>query len=434
MSKKTKDPDLDAGTITGGDKVGVPGKVTRTKPVSKESPTGDDYVDHGAVCDDKEGGDCFLNGRQRGRLIGQLQQRVAEASTNYKIAAQALRVDELVKEEDELPLAAFILLDLVTLHSVIAVSHSLTHLKGGSLKELEEIAGDAKKAGTHHDAAWYEHAKYALNAINDEHLKDNIENAIDGVKERARRTLQKTANHGDSGKKAESTTYLDLLTDQAAVGYSTIRERVPATSSDGELITLWQAFAVENHTVSQYKQALTEKLDRYHKSGVTQIKKLTDNSKTADYPGKDKFEDKGGYVVWNTYLSGHPKTLVYEHAGRSYTAREQIEENKPAGRQDGEPGVYVGDGFHPDQVIVVPSEFVEVAIQRHEQTWGMPVATVMIDDSDPFYYGPARAKSARDNKAKQKPTITTGAGKIQLGSGPTTPTPIQPFNAPGQDE
>ncbi len=416
---------LDADSITKSGRIGVPGKITKTQSLGKDGPTGDDYVDHGAVCDDKASSDCFLNGQQRARLIDQLSHRIAEASTNYKIAAQAARVDKLVAEEEELPLGVFILLDLVTLHSVLSVSHSLAHLKGGSVDSLKQIAAEAKAAGTHADDRWYQHAMHAIGSINDEHIKDNIENAIDGVKERARHGLQRGANREESGAKAEAATFLDLLTDQAALGFATVRERVPATASDAELVTLWQAFAVENHLVSQYKAALVEKLERYEKSGVTQVAKADAHPEW----GMPR-EDKGGYVIWNVYLSGHPKELIYEHGGMSYSAKDQLA-GKPAGRRGGQVGVGIYDGnFRGHTVTRVPDEFIEVAIMRHQKVWGMPVATQVIDDSDPLVFGEKRAQAAQDNKAKQRPTTTPAPGQLHLGTGPTTPTPIQPYDAP----
>ncbi len=469
--KKTKEADLDAGSITESSKIGVPGKVPRTGPITSKDPTGDDYIDHGAVCDDKEGSpDCFLNGRQRGRLIEQFQHRIAEASQNYKMAAQAVRVDELVKEEEELPMFALILLDLVALHVASKIAHALAHLRGKGLHALDAIAKQAKQAGTHGEMEWYALAKRGLDALNAEHLKNNIEHAIDGAKGSAEHHVQKVNNRGESDEKHDSANYLDYLTDQAGLGYAKIRERTPGASNDAELVTLWAAFDAVDHTFGQYKQAIAEKLERYKKSGVSEIMKSGTTYDTGQgEDDKPDWEDTGTFVVWNEYLSGHPKKLVFEHFGQSPSAKKQIEGGARAGRAHGAPGILDAkkraDTTRPDNTergklrdtglrggkfsakadspFVVPDEFVEFAVARHQIAWGQPVGTELIDDSDPTVWGEDRAKAAEANRAKlpswppkppTPPAMPTGAAKkIQLGPGPTTTTKIQPHATTSPD-
>lgn len=451
---------LDADAITSGAKVSVPGKIPRTGALSPKSPTGDDYIDNGAVCDDKEGSpECFLNGRQRGRLVGALQQRIEAATRNYQLAAQSVKMEELVKEEEELPLFARILIDLVGLYVVGKLAHSLSHLKKGSAAALKDIAKDVKQTGAHSEADWYEHAHTALVAINDEHIKENIESSLEGVRERAGHGLQKKLNHGEEHEKKESVSFLDYLTNTSSLGFAKIRERLPAACNDAELVTAWNAFDEEDHSFAAYKQALTEKLERYKKSGVLAIRQsagVYDTGET-DQDGRPVLENAGTFVVWNTYLSGHPKQLVYSFGGHSNTVNNQISHGAPAGRTGGYPGMlgtpsnrwvdgqgktrFFGLNADKDSVFQVPDEFAEVAIARHQLAWGQPVGTEMIDDSDPLVWGPERAKLATDNKVKrwgEQWKVPLSAPKpaapdhpvVQLGKGPAKATPILSHDTP----
>ena len=115
---------FDSGTtsgVTAGDLVSAPdiGKVApgKTKAVQTYD-LGVHFLDHGAVCDGKDENTtgCFLRDGQRLRLINDFMILVVNAMGNYKDALTDLRIEELLKEDDDLHWVVSLALDVAGAH------------------------------------------------------------------------------------------------------------------------------------------------------------------------------------------------------------------------------------------------------------------------------------------------------------------------------
>lgn len=352
----------------------APGRINLVQ--SRE--VGDPYIDHGAVCEGK--GDstagCFLTDRQRDRLIGKFQLRCVTAATNYKIALTDIRVDELVKKDDDLNWVLSLALDLAGAHLVNVVAKALKTLNSTTIKRLTEVELDAGRHGTY-DPSSTSRAMSLLERISDKGIEDKTKVGFDVAKTQAKRGLKEALNAGPNAEKAMALSFIDQLKDGCDEGFNAFADHASSSANDAELVVLWEGMDASNHTPGKYKAVLEAKLARFKKSGVADIGR----KETLDREFKVASVHRDTRVVWVRDFPGDAKKLYYQSQEGDYN---------PSVIEPGDPGVEGLDWFnppgpqkfgarHPRETPkldrLVPEEFMESAIARNEVVYG-PVITL----------------------------------------------------------
>jgi len=387
-----------------------------TKPKAtygpSSGPTGDDYVDRGAVCDQHAGPGCLLTKDQRQRLVMKFADRVNQTASNYNHGLADVKLDVVMEKEEDLSWVAVMLLDVATGYAAAALTSALTALKKNAASQLAEVAAEE----TLHQVEGAprtldQRLQVAFSSVSDAKLKDQVKKATDSTKKKV--TAAAKHPQATKSKKKESLVFLQELQSAASAGFQQIRERVPMTADDAELIVATQAFDTDNHQASMYTEAIRAKLDRYLESGVSKIGiSYEDRSITEDVPqGGEVIRDVR--VAWLDFESGYPRRLAFQHQDghRTYgvihkddpDAPPELHESRGFGPRDPitdkpEPGLSERSGTN----YFVPDEFVDAAIERHKQVWGGEPPVVHVDDSS-WTWEPARAKAAQRRKAAKLP-------------------------------
>ncbi len=375
-------------------------------------PTGDDYVDRGAVCDQDAGPGCLLTREQRLRLVMKFADRVNQAASNYNAGLQDVKLDVVMEKEEDLSWVAAMLLDVATGYATTALATALGALKKANASQLSEIVADEILNQVEGAPRALDHKlREAFVSISDAKLKENVKKVADFTKKK----ITSLAKHPQAtkAKKAESASFLQELQSAASIGFQQIREWVPATASDAEMIALVQAFDVHNHLPEMYHQAIAEKLDRYLKSGASKIGSSYEyRDVTGDVPtGGEVIRDVR--VAWLEFESGYPRRLAFQHQDGTYNPNvmrrddpgSPLPEKRSFGPHDAitdkpEPGLSERSGTN----FFVPDEFVDVALARHKQVWGADPPVVRVDDST-WSWEPDRAKAAEEHKRRKARAI-----------------------------
>jgi len=198
-----------------------------------------------------------------------------------------------------------------------------------------------------------------------------------------------------------------------------ISETLPKVADDAALVTFYESFDDRHHQMSQYADAVAAKVERFMSSGVTQIGRRAYVRKRQAGRGSDEL-DRDVRVVWVDFMSGAPRRLAFEHQDLYQAARPPTPPVYGDGiRYTGAPerGFSEADGTN----WLVPDEFVDVALQRHQQVWSDPPPTVLYDDSDAFIWGKARSSAAIEYKRSH--------GKAPAPQ-PPTPGSARPVTVP----
>ncbi|HEY4266714.1 MAG TPA: hypothetical protein VGM94_00850 [Galbitalea sp.] len=346
--------------------------------------TGSAYADHGALCESQPGADgCFLPAKVRDKYIPEITQRIAAVGETYQRACDVVRLERLMTPSTQPSFVVGLLFDIVVGKWTGGIVEHFAALRAAAFQTANalelEVTGVMKlEAAT-------------LNA--------KLATAVAKVKPLAVQSAGSTTT-------SAAQSFISALKLSAAIGFQTLRESVPATATDAELIGIHEAFDVQYHSQDSYQVAISEKIERYLKSGVTNIGRQSDTSRQ----GVSTKEDADPYaavdtrVAWARFTSGYPTRLVYEHAssrdiGGKGAAKFGGADTQHAGAtKAGLPGETVDAeaGAH-----FVPQEFVEVALQRHIAQWGGDPGFVDIDDSA-WYWEPARAAAAHQRKRQEQ--------------------------------
>jgi hypothetical protein len=324
---------------------------------------------------------CFLSDPQRLRLIIEFKDRVQTASTNYKDALLELRVDELMKKEDDLNWVLSLALDLAGAHLVVVAAKALKGLKAAGAGKLADIADRAAYAGTYSDTSWSTRADSALQVVTDARIDGMLKSGFAAAKKPASGALQKGQNRGDESAKQATLSFIAQLQDGCDIAFKAFERQAIGHTSDAELVVLYEGMHERLHTKGTYKVALNEKLKRFRASGVNDIAR------------KEAWDRKYGYtkvhrdtrVVFVQGLNG-AKTAWYQSREGDFDP-DLIKPCDPGAERLPLPRYQNAvckfgpsnprDRAHLERA--VPEEFKEAAIARSEQKWG-PIETI----EDPY--------------------------------------------------
>lgn len=328
--------------------------------------TGNAYADEGLGCDGgKGGGGCFLDAGTRQRVVNLFHGRVNAAHINYMGALTQLGIEELLKKEPkESELIMELLLDVIgALTSNVALK--IFKLAAGGGHAIADVAASAADV------------QHGLSHGGEEFFKEGVGMAVSLGK----KDFAESVHHDDPSKptagteKASNVGYIDMLKDQSGSIFENIREGMIAGIDDARLLVLFDSFRAANHTVSAYKSALSQKLQRFKASGLGKMG-ITNNDKWGrlDSGGIDHSAaqiEKHAYWVnmpggrrLGLYRRAHVpiSDLVREPSGldRGKTPFEKLAEEMQRATKDDD---LFFDGF-------VANEFVDAAVKMHAAKWG----------------------------------------------------------------
>jgi len=402
------------GAFNDGKNSGVTaGDLTRAPDIGKVSPgrtnavqgyeLGDQHIDHGAVCDGKDDSTagCFLADEQRERLIDKFERRVIVAQMNYKFALADLRVDELMKKDDDLHWVVSLALDVAGAHILGVAVKALKNAKASGLADLGDMALRAM-AGD----GGLSRGENLLASITDKNIDSVTKTGFDLGKKKLSKGVQSAFNVDDASDKATSLSFIEQLQNSCDAGFAAFSDHATGYANDAELVVLFEGMVDSNHSQGAYKAELSEKLARYKKSGVTDI-----GHKYA----RDRETDTSVYrdtrVIWIKNTPQHGKTLYYQS---------QDGYSDPSVSRPGDPGTEWMPDYPkgprafgprapretPQLGRRVPEELIEAALARSEQIWGAPET---IDPNSTWFTtatAPAPAVSAPQPSVRMPDPVT----------------------------
>lgn len=417
------------------------GKLTQVQ--LKSGKSGDPWVDQGAHCDNSYADGCFLGEAQRTRLVIKILDRLNRCATNYKLALEQMRVDELLKKEEDIPWIISLALDVATGFIAGKVTKALTKLRTeGATRVLnaEFVAGEAVDHTT---------TDKILAGLSDKQIETWTKKAFDAAGKQVKAIGKKAQGAAGKSDKAESISFIDQLTNACDIGFEQFGSSATATSNDGELLTLFDGLDPANHSVGLYKAALEDKLGRFRKSGVTNIGRKIGKDRETGYV--DVKQDTR--VVW----------MRDDSFGTRLWYQEQDADHDPTVVQPGDPGSDVLPTQQPDKldfgtrsprndaklIKIVPDEFKEAAIARSEAIWG-PTPTLDSPMRQNYLQQIGSSTMTTPSTSATPPPLVagavtgSGAGTLPAGSvfgrkktSDTTPPPAGPVAPPtlmtGQD-
>lgn len=412
----------------------VPGRTSGVDPR-------DTYVAHGAVCE-REGASagCFLTDGQRARHIQTLQQRVQDAAENYKIALLSARMDELVKKpETDIPWVASLLVDLLAGHLIGKLSDAIVAMKNSA--RLADAAKAVKQQGIQvsggeldlfkdfeiavnvDDPGLRESVRRAALNVDSGTIAAGIKKAGDGAKSVGTQQAKKGLSEPGATKQKFAIDYMDQLLGAASTGFVYLRETVPGYANDAQLVAIRKAMAIENHQADTYKAAIEAKVQRFLKSGVTELGRSYANRNAESIHTATRVV-RDTRLVWRQYLSGYPRDLGYESQDGA-TDPNTIEPGTPQMPSKGPQRFGPRRAITPEAEVgsIVPREFHEAALARHAMLWDEPPRTIVIDDSI-YWWDLDRVDKANDFKAKSGNFIMdvmTGKHNPSSGAPPSSP-------------
>jgi hypothetical protein len=331
------------------------------------------YADKGPRCEASGGSSpgCFMSAGQRGRLIQLAIDRVSSlAQTNYKLALTQLKVDQLIKKDDDLGWVISLLLDLATSHLAGMASKALSKLKASSIRDASDFGLGLDVIGDE-DSSWIGKGGDMLRSVSDKTIEGVAKKGFDGAKKVVSKAMKDDKNEAAKSEKAATVSYIDYLETECDVAFDAFKQHAFAEMDDSQLIVMYNGLAPQFHGIPQYKAALTEKIARYKKSGVADI------GQKAIGPAE-------------------------QHVAQLYASKRAIKVREPSGatsvwmyrvissNQD-DPWMDVNADFER-----VPDEFTEAALSLSEQKWG-PIITI----DDPVAKKPLPRLQLRDSSQRK---------------------------------
>ena len=339
---------------------------------AQQTEVGDQYIDHGAVCDGKglETPGCLFEDAQRTRLISDISTRIGDASTNYKNALTELRFEELIKKEADLHWAASIALDLVGAHLVKVAAKAVIALKSTGITKLSSHIN-----GTYlNDNSFRSRAEDLLRAVDDKSIEGRVKTVFDPIKKGIASTGKRASNHENKTEKAATIAFIDQLKDSCDISFRKFGSHAAGHSNDAELAVIWEGMDPVNHTTGAYKAALSEKLSRFKKSGANDLGR----KRAADRRFHQGDVIRDTRVVW--LIENGSKTLYYQSHESGYNPNRLRRGDPDTGDLFGDEDEHLKFGDRNARVPSryegrVPGEFIDVALARSEEIWG-PTPTI----------------------------------------------------------
>ena len=389
---------------------------------------GNQWGDHGAKCDGNDGPGCFLADDVRLRYLIDFKDDVRTAATNYKLALQALRFEEMLKKEDDLNWVLALALEIAGAHLLDVAVKALGGLKATRAQKFVSAAFKSENF-----EGWSANAAKTLNAITAKQLETYTKVPITAAKKKVSDGVKDGNNAEPKAEKTAVLSYIDQLTEECDIAFRSFQSNASANAPDAELAVLFDGMNPENHTVGIYKDVLGQKLQRFKKSGVLDLGRKDAKDRVTGQVGV--YRDTR--VVWLRDITNHRRLYYQAQEGNADYA--VIRPGDP-----GDPRSFPEQSFgphdpreKPELGDPVPEEFQAVAIARSEQQWG---PTNEIEDP---YIGWLKSqgldpyKGARDRNpaaSPKQPAVAAAPTTAPPAAAPTTapPAAAPPAAPPGK--
>lgn len=345
---------------------------------------GDEYVDYGGACEGK--GDavgCFLTDRQRDKLVSKLYHFVQTAQTNYKLALVELKIEELLKKEEDLHWLISLALDLAGAHLAVVLGRALKNVQAAGVAKLAELQLNDAAHGQFSNSSWVSRADQLIAQVSPSRIDSVAKAGMTAAGAGAKKRTQVGFDASAQATKVATLSFIEQLRDSCDIAFEAFIDNVTAHTLDAELVVVFEGMKAKYHSVGAYKASLAEKVQRFRLSGVLDIGRkeaMTDN-----YDGRTLRDTR---VVYVQDISGN-KTAWYQRQDGASTTGSSAAYARP-----GDPMFEQLDAKHPDHRTAwsqfgprgagaalldrpVPAEFRDVAIAHSEARWG---ATITIDD------------------------------------------------------
>jgi hypothetical protein len=338
--------------------------------------TGDRWADHGSFCDGKaQTPICFMSDPQRQKFIVDIKDRILRAGENYKHALQQLRVDELMKKEEDLSWVLSLALDLVGAHIINVAADALQRFKSSAIKKLSEAALDAARHGAYDPTSASATVEAMLAGVSKESISQKVKFGVGTLQKNGAGVIKTELNKEKQTEKAATISFIDQLKTQCDAAFEALGANAAADANDVELQALYDGMDPKFHTINIYAEQLAAKLERFRRSGVTRIGRQYDTDK--QWSRIDVIRDTR--VVWMKHDNGS-KTLWFQSQDGDRDLG-VIHKGDPGSDEIfGKTEMKFGARDPREEVHLerqVPDEFRDVALDRSEQIWG---ATPTIPD------------------------------------------------------
>jgi len=368
--------------------------IPKTKdPIDLKHPMDDVAIDNGNLgpCEGSaSGGQCVLLPQQRTALVNNYAHRVTQAHDAYARALDVLNVEQLLRHTEELPWYVSVVLSVAStlVESAVnaAVRSATTSVAARSVKRVvrsAEAASDARAI--------------AFGS------KDVVKTGVAAGKQALTAPLGRgvTTDSEATEDKAAALQYIKVLKDAATLRFKAYREVPPATATDLELKTLYDAFDDALHQQTMYEEQLRESVQRFVDSTASKLGRRLAWDDKRDLQHVE-LETRVAWLI----TRGAGKRLIY--VDRAFAATYQLARQQGATSIDR--GSAYDSGTHqlslrddatwsilgvkevrhespigPDVMInYVEPEFCEMALQMQDQIWLAPPETFMLDYSKGF--------------------------------------------------
>lgn len=399
----------------------------RTLTGDPNSPTGNEYIDHHPLCTRTVSTDCFLDRESRTAMIEDYKRHVSDAHNAYERALLSIRIDQLVKKDDDLPWFITLVLEVASAEIVRTLTRTLTAVKADQLTKLTaagKLGADAAREATAGASAAY----VSLSLVSDGQLTAMCKGAFDVGKKSALVGLKSEFDREEHDDRSATLSYLDKLSAVAELAFEELAAKPPGEATDAQLLVLWKAFQPPAHGQEVYKVLLEDKIARYMKSGIRDIGRSPETvtvCNDSDCIAKEtESVMRDTVVVRVKFKSGYADRFAYAKKEWGY----RVSNTLPQERMPETELPMDQDRFHGSQIPVdarlqmqpsfdrfIEPEFADAAIERHLQVWGKPPETIETDDSS-WVWDKDRAQKAKENKAKEPGPF--GIPRLQLPSQP----------------
>lgn len=291
-----------------------------------------------------------------------LELRIADVGNMYQRACDVVSLHRMMTPATQPNFLVGLLFDVLLTRFSSLIVGEFTTVRTAALQRAHSMEVDIREFGG---------IRNKILAIEPAMLTAKLAVAVSRVK--AAVVVSPNANTGTVVQ-----AFIDELKLGASVGFTALRENLPGSCTDAEVMAYTESFAPERHPQPLYQQLINGKIERYLDSGVAKIGRNSDSSKQG-HSQKDDADPWAAVdvrVAWAKYKTGYPAQLVFQHASARMDTTGSTD-TPVFGEQGGaeRPG-FIGDKSWRK----VPLEFADLAMQRHMAMWKTYPTTVDVDD------------------------------------------------------
>jgi hypothetical protein len=345
---------------------------------------------------------CFLDDTVRTTLNQAISSRVDKAAVWWVSALAKVRLEEALKEPDDLPMVEDLLLDVLTGLLGQALKKTIKNLRGKPQSAIVDLGVGV------------------LDIERGDKVKEADEGAVGGVvkamtsaaKKGLKTAAMATEKDEFNQDKEVATDYLSQLADSAAGAFDRLSLEALGMLGDADKILYFHAWDPSAHTESVYVGEIKAKLAAYQASPASKIGRTMARKHLKKPTGDSSFSDTADYAaqgdVRATKLVMHyydneeqPRLYYYKRDFDGGPAR------MPGGDQFLDTENEYPENFAKDDGYVLYKEvepmFVDAAIANNKKQWGHEYDQIHVNVPDQAKMVARREPPAQDTKPRVVP-------------------------------